>query len=185
MSTYDAVPTGEASANPMAVKDTTLDADLSPRPRPAVKTPPSAVPPQKFKGKVVARDKDGMCYDAVIRRAIYGAGQAEPIQLGLCSHAEAQALLQDRTAEVGEDPPCWHYFVHFTKWSAMWDRWVAEFDIYEPSDAIQTYAQSILNEQKKVGPRLPSPLPKSLIVPRPHLLCPNLLLYVVATGNDS
>lgn len=108
----------------------------------------SCIPPQKFfaMDKVVARDRDGVIYDAVIRRAVYGSAQAEPIQLGLCSHAEAQALIQEASDE--DEPPCWHYFVHYTKWNSAWDRWVADYDVYEPSEKIRRYANRIMQEHK-------------------------------------
>ena len=63
-------------------------------------------PPAQFKAmdRVVARDRDGVMYDAVVRRALYGRGQAESIQLGFCSHAEAESMLQQQGGE--DEPPC-------------------------------------------------------------------------------
>eukprot|EP00977_Amphora_coffeiformis_P022056 scaffold10326_cov164-Amphora_coffeaeformis.AAC.2 len=110
---------------------------------------PTAPPPAKFQPmeKVIARDNDGVMYDAVIRRALYGRGQVESIQLGFCSHAEAQ-LLQEQQGE--DEPPCWHYFIHYNQWNSKWDRWVREYDVYPANEAIKQYAARVVEAHKQL-----------------------------------
>mmetsp|Transcript_31457 Transcript_31457/g.75914 ORF Transcript_31457/g.75914 Transcript_31457/m.75914 type:complete len:116 (-) Transcript_31457:1816-2163(-) len=70
---------------------------------------------------VLARDKDGLLYEAVIRRSIWGIQQHSQIAVGMVNSQEEmdQILHQDRT-------PTWHYFVHYNKWKSNWDRWVGQ-----------------------------------------------------------
>ena len=110
---------------------------------------PTTPPPAKFQPmeKVIARDSDGVMYDAVIRRALYGRGQVESIQLGFCSHAEAQ-LLQEQQGD--DEPPCWHYFIHYNQWKSKWDRWVREYDVYPADEATKEYAARVMEAHKKL-----------------------------------
>lgn len=109
---------------------------------------PAEPPRAKFQPmeKVIARDNDGVMYDAVIRRVLYGRGQAESIQLGFCSHAEAQ-LLQE---QAEDEPPCWHYFIHYNQWNSKWDRWVREYDVYPCNESIKQYAARVMEAHKKL-----------------------------------
>ena len=107
-------------------------------------------PPAQFKAmdRVVARDRDGVMYDAVVRRALYGRGQAESIQLGFCSHAEAESMLQQQGGE--DEPPCWHYFIHYNQWRSNWDRWVREYDVYPVNDTSKEYAKRVMEAHKQL-----------------------------------
>ena len=60
---------------------------------------------------VLARDKDGLLYEAVIRRSIWGIQQHCQVAVGMVnSHEETEQIL-DR-----QKSPSWHYFVHYSKW---------------------------------------------------------------------
>jgi MRG/RNA binding activity-knot of a chromodomain len=148
--------------------------------------PPPPPPRSKFKvfDKVIARDKDGLMYDAVIRRCLYGSSEAQQIPIGLFTNAEAEAILKKRreqeqklaaaaassSQEEGEgepadaaaaaaaasEPPAWHYFVHYNKWNVNWDRWVSQYDVYEPTEKVQQYAARIIQEHKNLSNQLAS-----------------------------
>ena len=64
--------------------------------------------------RVYARDKDGLMYEAVIRRRLYGANYQKQTNVAI---AEEQGALSDDEAER----PVWQYFVHYLKWNVNWD----------------------------------------------------------------
>ena len=89
---------------------------------------------------VYARDAtDGVMYEAVIRRRLYGLGQPRQVQVGLVGSAQEVLDLMNR-----EEEPAWHYFVHYNKWNVNWDRWVPEEDVYEMSPKVKEYAQRLV-----------------------------------------
>jgi mortality factor 4-like protein 1 len=91
--------------------------------------------------RVYARDKDGVMYESVVRRRLYGSHNHKQAQFGLVENDnEAQELLKDE--------PAWHYYVHYNNWAVNWDRWVAEDDIYEPTDQVKAYAARLLTEHR-------------------------------------
>lgn len=106
-------------------------------------------PPPTFQpmDKVIARDRDGVMYHAVVRRAIYGRGQAEQIQLGLYTLEEADELLKTQTQEA---PPGWYYFVHFNKWKPNFDSWLRECDVYHVNDNTTAYATRVSEVHKQL-----------------------------------
>lgn len=102
-------------------------------------TPPSP----KFNkcDRVYARDNDGVCYEAVVRRRLYGIHRNRQVPLGLVENSdEADTALQK------EDEPVWHYFVHYQKWNVNWDRWVPEHNVFDHSVEMQTYAARLAKE---------------------------------------
>jgi mortality factor 4-like protein 1 len=100
-------------------------------------------PKYKVFQTVYARDTDGVMYEAIVRRALYGTNHRKQIQMGmLSSEKEVQLLLAQ------EEEPTWHYFVHFQKWNVNWDRWVPELSIYEPSEPSKQFAARLAAEHK-------------------------------------
>lgn len=104
--------------------------------------------------RVIARDEDGLMYFANIRRKIYGINHQKSVSclhiVGSFPESRGQQTLGespgiqirnagDRVVKVGnghsdnEDEPVWFYFVHFEGWKSLWDRWVSESDIMEPT----------------------------------------------------
>ena len=60
---------------------------------------------------VLARDKDGLLYEAVIRRSIWGVQQHSQVAVGMVnSHEEIEQILDQGNS------PTWHYFVHYNNW---------------------------------------------------------------------
>ena len=93
--------------------------------------------------KVLARDQDGILYQAMIRRRLWGQHQHRQIQVGMVnSHEEMQAMMED------EEPETWHYFVHYFQWNVNWDRWVSQEDIVPITDDNLELSQIILREHK-------------------------------------
>lgn len=99
-------------------------------------------PEPKFsKGqRVYAGDKDGVLYESIVRRSLYG----------LNHHRQSQAETaddEDNDATLSQEPQeGWFYFVHYQKWNVNWDRWVSEEDIFEVSDQVKMYAARLLKE---------------------------------------
>jgi hypothetical protein len=60
---------------------------------------------------VLARDKDGLLYEAVIRRSIWGIQQHSQITVGMVNSQEEIEQILDQ-----HKPLTWHYFVHYNKW---------------------------------------------------------------------
>lgn len=60
---------------------------------------------------VLARDKDGLLYEAVIRRSIWGLQQHFQIAVGMLNSEEEIEKIIDQ-----DKSPTWHYFVHYIKW---------------------------------------------------------------------
>lgn len=60
---------------------------------------------------VLARDKDGLLYEAVIRRSIWGLQQHSQIAVGMLNSEEEIEKILDQ-----DKSPTWHYFVHYIKW---------------------------------------------------------------------
>lgn len=59
---------------------------------------------------VLARDKDGLLYEAVVRRSLWGVQQHSQVTVGMSSHEEIEKFIEQ------ERFPTWHYFVHYNKW---------------------------------------------------------------------
>lgn len=98
---------------------------------------------------VYARDTDGVMYESVIRRRLYGQSQHKQVQLGLvASEHEAEELLSK------EEEPTWHYYVHYNKWNVNWDRWVPEANVYEATDRIKAYADRLLTAHRALRAEL-------------------------------
>ena len=108
----------------------------------------SGPPPAKYKvlDKVYARDADGLLYQAVIRRALYG-----PIY-----HQQVQVAMSKSVGEVSEvsseqdSKDSWQYFVHFLNWKVAWDRWVSERKILPILEETKRYAETLAEEHKNV-----------------------------------
>ena len=103
--------------------------------------------PPKFKvfQKIYARDNDGLVYEAVVRRCLYGPQYHKQVQLGMTlTEEEAVAQLQQNANELPD--PTWHYFVHFNKWSAKFDRFVSQDDCFEATGAVKAYATKVQEE---------------------------------------
>ncbi|GAX14258.1 hypothetical protein FisN_1Hh453 [Fistulifera solaris] len=104
----------------------------------------STGPPQaKYKvlEKVFARDTDGLLYQAVVRRALYG-----PI-----FHKQVHVAMTNSTGEVSDEndsSESWQYFVHFLKWNVAWDRWIPESKILPMSEDTIRYAEKLADEHK-------------------------------------
>lgn len=104
-------------------------------------------PPPLYKvfDKVFASDKDGLMYEAVIRRALYGPAYQKQQQIGLDDTSpEAMDALSRELGEVSS----WHYFVHFLGWKVQWDRWICEDSIRPISDENRELATLIKKEHK-------------------------------------
>lgn len=103
----------------------------------------SDMPPPKYEPlqTCYARDSDGVVYEAVIRRRIYGRGQHKQLQLALIDSEEGA------TTE-GEQPPKWHYFVHYQNWNVNWDRFVEESDIFPVTEQVKQYTARLLEEHR-------------------------------------
>lgn len=71
------------------------------------------IPPPQFGvcQTVLARDKDGLLYEAVIRRSIWGIHQHSQITVGMANSQEEIEKILDQ-----DKIPTWHYFVHYNKW---------------------------------------------------------------------
>ena len=94
--------------------------------------------------KVFARDDDGVMYEAIIRRALYGPTFHSQVQVGMAASAEEAADLMEQSKSKEE--PSWHYFVHFNGWNVKWDRWVPEDAILVVTPATQEYVNLIRRE---------------------------------------
>lgn len=106
-------------------------------------------PPQaKFKvlDKVYARDTDGILYQAVIRRALYGPIYHQQVQVAMVKSAEEVSEVFSRE----DNKDSWQYFVHFLKWNVAWDRWVPEFKVLPLSDETRKYAETLAEEHKRL-----------------------------------
>ena len=83
--------------------------------------------------RVLARDEDGILYYADIRRKLHGVNHHKTIScLGIFDIAPEE--IENETNFDDEDNKNqneWHYFVHYEGWKSIWDRWVAESDIWE------------------------------------------------------
>ena len=104
-----------------------------------------SIPPPKYSvcAKVYARDNDGLVYESVVRRMMYGPQYHKQVQVGM-SRSEQEA---DEEVKQNEEPePGWHYFVHFNGWSVKFDRFVAEEDIFPINERMTTYAQKVKEE---------------------------------------
>jgi mortality factor 4-like protein 1 len=104
----------------------------------------SSGPPQaKYKvlEKVFARDADGLLYQAVIRRALYGPIYHKQVHVAMANSAEEVSDEKD-TLES------WQYFVHFLKWSVAWDRWLPESKVLPMSEETIRYAEKLAEEHK-------------------------------------
>ena len=77
------------------------------------------VPEPKFDvfQSVMARDQDGVVYEAVVRRRLYGANHRRQVQLAFVSSDQE---VPEQLAQQAE--PMWHYFVHYKNWNVNWVR---------------------------------------------------------------
>lgn len=92
---------------------------------------------------ILARDKDGLLYDAVIRRSIWGINRNSQATIGMVdSQEEMEHFLQQQTVAT------WHYFVHYTNWKPNWDRWISEHDVLDASPANKDLGRTIMQEHK-------------------------------------
>lgn len=125
---------------------------------PAVDAPSETAPAvqPKFQDyqKVFARDKDGVMYEAVIRRKLFGNDYHKQVQMGFGVESSEQAneLLKEKNAV--DSKPTWHYFVHYNKWNVNWDRWVPEDKVYLPTPHVRAYAAALMSEYKAVRHRV-------------------------------
>jgi mortality factor 4-like protein 1 len=106
-----------------------------------------AIPSPKFQicQPVLARDKDGLLYDSVIRRSIWGVNHNSQATVGMVNtQEEMEQFLQEQTV------PAWHYFVHYNKWKPNWDRWVSEHDLLDITPENQDLGQKIIQEHKEL-----------------------------------
>jgi mortality factor 4-like protein 1 len=97
----------------------------------------------QVKQKVLARDADGLLYEAWIRRCLYGPHHHKQVQIGMVNN---QAEMEDYWQRHSQ--PTWHYFVHYTKWKVNWDRWVSQEDILELTPENSELAISISQEHR-------------------------------------
>jgi hypothetical protein len=104
------------------------------------------IPEAKFKtfDKVFARDNDGLMYEAVIRRSLFGPSYQQQVQVGMASSAEEVENMVQQS--FGENS--WHYFVHFNGWNVRFDRWIAACGIKDINDETKAYADLLLQEHK-------------------------------------
>jgi hypothetical protein len=103
------------------------------------------LPPADYqvKQKVLARDADGLLYEAWIRRCLYGPHHHKQVQIGMVNN---QAEMEDYWQRHSQ--PTWHYFVHYNKWKVNWDRWVSQDDILEVTPENSELAASISQEHR-------------------------------------
>lgn len=99
----------------------------------------------QVKQKVLARDADGLLYEAWIRRCLYGPHHHKQAQIGMFSDNN-QAEMEDYWQRHSQ--PTWHYFVHYSKWKVNWDRWVSQDDILELTPETTDLATSISQEHR-------------------------------------
>ena len=102
------------------------------------------LPAPKFsvREKVLARDKDGLLYEAAVRRSMWGTKQHSQALVGMDSLNEIE--------EQAMSDPTWHYFVHYNGWKPCWDRWVSEDAILDITPANQDLAKRISQEHKNL-----------------------------------
>lgn len=108
------------------------------------------IPEAKFKvyQKVYAADKDGLLYEAVIRRCLYGPQYQKQVQMGcITSTIEADKILEKWNHEPKES--IWHYFVHYNKWSVNFDRWIPENYVYDILETqVKEFAIRLMKESR-------------------------------------
>ena len=132
---------------------------------PSDNDPPPPLPEAQFQifQTVFARDTDGVMYEAVIRRKLYGRAQSQPQQVPIGLDSSLEHETSDNNDHKNDDEhvnndtnvaSMWHYFVHYNKWNVNWDRWVPETHVYEPTDAVRLYATTLINEHKALRSEL-------------------------------
>jgi hypothetical protein len=99
----------------------------------------------QVKQKVLARDADGLLYEAFIRRCLYGPHHHKQVQIGMVNN---EAEMEDYWQRHSQ--PTWHYFVHYTKWKVNWDRWVSQDDILELTPENSELANCITQEHRNL-----------------------------------
>ena len=104
-------------------------------------------PPPKFAqcDRVLARDEDGLLYQAFVRRSLWGIQQHKQIQVAMVT---SQQEMQDMMNQ--EMLPTWHYFVHFLNWKVNWDRWISEDDLMELNEENLQLAKKVNDEHRKL-----------------------------------
>jgi hypothetical protein len=110
-------------------------------------------PDPKFRtlDRVLARDTDGLLYQAVIRRSLYGPHTHKQVQVGMVSsQKELDECMKEIEDEEEAHQPIWHYFVHYLKWKVNWDRWVSETDVLAMTPETEAFAIKILAEHKSL-----------------------------------
>ena len=130
----DSEPTGSMVSSNKDTTTTTTTTDES-------RSPPAAK--YDVKQKVYARDADGLLYEAIIRRSMFGPHYHKQVQVGFVNSQQEMEEYLARHAE-----PMWHYFVHYTSWKVNWDRWVSEPDILEFTPENAAWATTILQRHR-------------------------------------
>jgi mortality factor 4-like protein 1 len=128
-------------------KSAEQDQDENPQPKPKF----------QIHQRVYARDKDGVMYEAVVRRRLFGPTYHKQVEMGLVtSKQEAEEALAERDLQ-----PIWHYFVHFNNWNVRFDRFVSEHDVYEITDEVKTYAEELMKVHKGLQAEMRKPATKN------------------------
>jgi mortality factor 4-like protein 1 len=102
-------------------------------------------PSAKFevRQQVMCRDADGLLYQAIIRRSLFGVHHHKQVQVGMYSSQHEMDEYLEKYAE-----PTWHYFAHYLKWKVNWDRWVSEDDVLELNDETKELANLLHTEHR-------------------------------------
>jgi mortality factor 4-like protein 1 len=102
-------------------------------------------PPAKFevRQQVMCRDADGLLYQAIIRRSLFGVHHHKQVQVGMYTSQHEIDEYLEKYAE-----PTWHYFAHYLKWKVNWDRWVSEDDVFELNDETKELANLLHTEHR-------------------------------------
>jgi mortality factor 4-like protein 1 len=118
---------------------------------------PQPKPKYQIHQRVYARDKDGVMYEAVVRRRLFGPTYHKQVEMGLVTtKQEAEEALAEQDLQ-----PIWHYFVHFNNWNVRFDRFVSEHDVYEITDEVKTYAEQLMKEHKALQIEMRKPATKN------------------------
>jgi hypothetical protein len=93
--------------------------------------------------KVLARDADGLLYEAWIRRQLYGPHYHKQVQVGIINDQQEMEEYLEAASQPG-----WHYFVHYNGWKVNWDRWVSESDVLPLNSKNTELASRITKEHR-------------------------------------
>jgi len=110
--------------------------------RATTELPREELPKSKFEVQqtVFARDKDGVVYEAIVRRKLYGANNLKAFKASSRTGSD-----KSHVREKG-----WFYFIHFKSWKSHWDIWASEEEMFTDTEGIRQYASRLLKEYRRL-----------------------------------